>query len=184
MIRFEQVSNSSEIPSMSILSARFRKIQSMLNKLCWWQNETEAFSAIKIKIFIWYGQFSELIWAFILTLTLICKFRKRASQNWMSYVDDKVKQRLFQQSRGHTLRLMIRYIASLRTFRDFFHVHFICKFQEVPIKTERVMKMTKSKRGIFSNQGEVTKIYYPVWPYLELAWVLSMSNLSASFRKI
>ena len=43
MIRPGQVSNSSEIQSMSISSANFRKIQSKLKELYWWQSQTNAF---------------------------------------------------------------------------------------------------------------------------------------------
>ena len=31
-----------------------------------------------------------------------------------------------------------------------------CKLQEEPMKTERVILMTKSNRGIFTNQKDVT----------------------------
>ena len=44
MIRFGQVSNSSKIPSLSILSANFRKIQSKLKELCWWESNRGFFS--------------------------------------------------------------------------------------------------------------------------------------------
>ena len=47
MIQSGQVLNSSKISSMSTLSASFRKSWSKQNELCWWQSQTEAFSAIK-----------------------------------------------------------------------------------------------------------------------------------------
>ena len=42
--------------------------------------------------------------------------------------------------------------------RNLLQVPLNCKFHEVPIKTEQVMLMTKSNRGFFSSQEEVTKI--------------------------
>ena len=36
------------------------------------------------------------------------------------------------------------------------YVHLSCKFQEVPIKTNQVMVMTKSIRGFCSNQRNET----------------------------
>ena len=39
---------------------------------------------------------------------------------------------------------------------DLINVHLSCKLQEIPIKTEQVIVMTKSNRLCFSNQGNVT----------------------------
>ena len=47
MIRSGQFPNLFEILFMSTLSASFTNIPSKLNELCWWQSQTEAFSAIK-----------------------------------------------------------------------------------------------------------------------------------------
>ena len=55
----------------------------------------------------------------------------------MTYAYDKVKQRFFQQSRDVALRLMIL-SGHFSNVWDFIHVHYICKFQEHPIKIERV----------------------------------------------
>ena len=82
----------------------------------------------------------------------------RSDQNWMNYADDKVNQTLFQQSRGCNPRINDPIWTVFELIRNLLHVPLHCKFQEVPIKTEQVMLMTKSNRGFFSSQGEVTKI--------------------------
>ena len=46
----------------------------------------------------------------------------------------------------------------LELIQDFIHAPLICKFQEDPVKIEQVMLMTKSNRGFFSNQGDITLI--------------------------
>ena len=61
----------------------------------------------------------------------------------MSYSDDKVKQKFFQQSRGPNSK--INHDPILPVFelvQDFIHIHLICKFQEHPIETEGAMVMT------------------------------------------
>ena len=45
MTQLSQILNLSKISSMPTLSASFRKSWSKLNELCWWQSQTEAFSA-------------------------------------------------------------------------------------------------------------------------------------------
>ena len=60
MIRSRQFLNSSMISSMSHLSASFSKIWSKLNKLCWWQSQTDYFSNqgdVTLKLMIWSRQF-------------------------------------------------------------------------------------------------------------------------------
>ena len=73
----------------------------------------------------------------------------------MNYTDDKVKQRLFQQSKGCNSKINDPIRTVFELIWDFIHVHFICKFKKALIKTEQVMLMAKSNRGFFSKQ-EVT----------------------------
>ena len=122
MICSGHVLNSSKISSISPLSGRFRKIWSKMNKLWWWQSQTEAFSAIK-------GYNSKI---------------------------------------NHPLWPVFKLV------RDFILVHLSCKFQEVPMKTEQVLVMTKSNEVFFSNQGNVTKINDPIWPDFTLVSSISM----------
>ena len=59
-----------------------------------------------------------------------------------------------------------------------FEHHFICKFQEGAIKTERVMLMTKKKsnRDFFSNQEDITqKLMTGSGQFLNSCKILSMS---------
>ena len=72
------VSNSPEIPSMSTLTATFRKIWSKLKQLCWQQSQTGFFQqsvevTLKINDQIWSGL--KFIREFI-HVPLICKFQK------------------------------------------------------------------------------------------------------------
>ena len=67
---------------------------------------------------------------------------------------------------------------------DFIHVHLICKFQEHTIKTEWVTPMTKSNRGIFSNQGDVTKINDLICPVFKLGWHFIHVHLICKFQDI
>ena len=60
----------------------------------------------------------------------------------MSYADDKVKQKLFQQSRGCNSKINDPIWPALELIPDFIHVHLICKFQKNLLKTEGVMVMT------------------------------------------
>ena len=81
------------------------------------------------------------------------KVSGRSNQNWMIYADGKVKQRLFQQTRGCNFKINDLIWPVFELTRDFIDVYLICKFCEDLIKTELVMLMTKSNRGFFSNQG-------------------------------
>ena len=71
-------------------------------------------------------------------------------------MDDKVKQRLFQQSRGCHSKINDQIWPVFDPDWDFIHVPHFCKFQKDLIKTEWVMLMTKSNRGFFSNEGDET----------------------------
>ena len=71
-------------------------------KLCWWQSQTEAFSAIK-------------------------------------------------GDRNSKINNSILPVFGL--IRDYIHAHLICKFKEVPIKTERIMLMTRSNIGVSAIKG-------------------------------
>ena len=58
----------------------------------------------------------------------------------------------------------------------------ICKFQELPIKIELVTQMTKSNRGVFSNQGDVTlRFMIQSGQFTNLSESSSMFTLSAGF---
>ena len=109
MIRSGQLSNSSKISSMSILTARFRKILSKLNKLCWWQSQTEVFPVIKGT----YSKIKDLIWLFFQTCLrfhpcpTFLQVSEKSDQIWMSYADDKVKHTFFKQLRVCNSKIMI-----------------------------------------------------------------------------
>ena len=106
-----------------------------------------------------------------------------SDQNWRSYSNNK--QRLFQQSRGRNSKIKDQIWPVFEVVRDFNHVHIISKFQEHPIKTEGVIVMTKSNRGLFSNQGDVTlRLMIGSGQFSSFSEISSMSNLSASFRQI
>ena len=60
--------------------------------------------------------------------------------------------------------------------QDFIHVHIISKFKEHPIKTEQVIKMTKSNRGFVSNQGDVTLLIVGSGQFFNLSEILSMPH--------
>ena len=77
-----------------------------------------------------------------------------SNQNYTSYGDDKVYQRLLQQSRECTRNFYINEAIwqDFELVRDFI----AAQFQEDMIKTEWVMLMTLSNKGFFSNEGEVT----------------------------
>ena len=109
----------------------------------------------------------------------------RSHQNWISYADDKIKQRLIQQSRGRNSKINDPIWLVFKLMRDFKHVHLSCKLQEVPIKTEQVVVMTRSIRGFCSNQGNVIlKLMIHSGQSLNLSEISSMPTLSVSFRKI
>ena len=103
----------------------------------------------------------------------------------MTYADDKVKQRLFQQSRGHSSKINDPIRPVFGTVQDFIHVQLICKFQEDLIKAEWLMLMTKSNRSFFSNQGDVTRRLM-IWAgqFSNLSKIAAIFTLSTSFRNI
>ena len=108
----------------------------------------------------------------------------RSDQNWIRYGDDKVKQMLFQQSRGRNSKINDPIWPVFKHVRDFIHAHLSCKFQAVTIKTEQVIVMTKSHRGFFSNQGNVTLILMiQSGQILNLSEISSMSTLRASINQ-
>ena len=72
----------------------------------------------------------------------------------MSYADDKVKQWLVQQSRERNSKINDLICPVVKLVQDFILVHLICRFQEDPIKAERVTQC--QKEAFFSNQGDVT----------------------------
>ena len=67
----------------------------------------------------------------------------------MSYADDKVKQRLFNNS-----EIKDPLCPVFEFVQDLIHVYIISKFKAYLIKTEGVIVMTKSNRGFFSNEGD------------------------------
>ena len=69
---------------------------------------------------------------------------------------------------------------------NFIPVHFICKFQKDPIKTEQVMLTTKSNRCFFSNRGLITlrSMIQSGCFFLNSSEISFMSTFQASFRKI
>ena len=99
----------------------------------------------------------------------------------MSYADDKVEQRLFEQSSGRNSKTNKLIWTVCDIFRDFIHVHLIHKFQKDLIKTERVMLIAKSNRG---NQGDITlRLISQSGQVSSSSEISAMSTLSASFRK-
>ena len=187
IIRSGRVSNSSEIPSMPTYPANFRKIRSKLKDLCYVKvKQRPFFSAIsgrnsKITELIWSG--FEFIREFI-HIPLIC-VSGRSDQNWRSYANDKVKQRLFSATRGlNSTTDSIR--SDFECIRDFIHVPIIYKFKEDPIKTEWVMLITNSNRGFFIiSQGGVTlRLMIRSGQFLKSSENLPIFTLTASFRKI
>ena len=92
--------------------------------------------------------------------------------------------RFFQQSRGCNSKCNDRIWPVFKLVQEFIHVHLICKFQDEPNKTDWVMLMTKSNRGFFSNQVDVTLRFMIRSGYFSnLFEISSMSTLSVSFRK-
>ena len=73
----------------------------------------------------------------------------------MTYTDDKVRQRLFQQAREYNSKINDPIWPVFEFVWDFIHVHLICKFQGVVIKTEPVMMMKFSLTKAFSAIKEM-----------------------------
>ena len=64
------------------------------------------------------------------------------------------------------------------------YVHFICKLQEDPIKTEGVMLMTMLNRRFFSAiSGRNSKINDPIWSGFELIWDFIHVPLICKFQE-
>ena len=85
---------------------------------------------------------------------IICKFQKDLIKTERVMLMTKSNKSFFSNEEDKILRVMIQ-SSSFQTLSRF-HVHLICKFQTDSIKTEQVLLMTKSNRGFFSNQGDVT----------------------------
>ena len=51
------------------------------------------------------------------------------------------------------------------------------------MKTERVIMTTKSKRGLFNNQGDVARINDPIWPVIELIRNFIYVHLNRIFQE-
>ena len=167
MIQFSHYSNSSKISSMATLSASFRKIRSKRNELFWWQSQTGYFP-----------QQSRRYWPPYLQVL------GRSNENWTSYADDKVTQRLFSNQGDVILRLMIR-SGQVSNVRELIHAHLICQFQADPIKSGCYADY-KVKQKIFSNQGGITLRLMIMTELISFRARLrfSMSALSANFRKM
>ena len=73
----------------------------------------------------------------------------------MRYAEDNIKQRLFQQSRGRNSKIN-NSIGQISNSSQILYMSTLSAFQEDPIKTERVLLMTKSNKAFFSNQGDIT----------------------------
>ena len=96
-----------------------------------------------------------------------------------------VKQRIFSNQGDVTLRIIIRSRQFLNSSEISSMSLLICKFHEDPIKTEQVMRMTKSNRGFFSNHGHVTLgIIILSSQFSNSSEISSMSILTASFKMI
>ena len=68
------------------------------------------------------------------------------------------------------LRLMTGSGQFFELFRDFIHVHLICKFLVDPVKTEQDALVIKSNKGFFQqSRGRNSKINNWIWPVCELA---------------
>ena len=108
---------------------------------------------------------------------------------------DTAKERLFKQSNARRLNSKINGIWPVfELIWDFIHVHLICKFQKHLIKTEWVILitksftpkwvivMTKSIRGVSSNQGNVTlKLIIKSGQILNLSEIFISDHLICKF---
>ena len=93
--------------------------------------------------------------------------------------NDNVKQRLLQKSKECNSKINNDPIWPVSGSFEI-----LSTFEEDQIKTEWVMLMAKSNRCFFRNQGAVTlRIMIRSGRFSNLFEILSMCNLSASFRK-
>ena len=68
-----------------------------------------------------------------------------------------------QQSRN------VRFLKFNEFYKDFIHVHLICKFQDDSIKSELVILMIKSNIDFFNTQGNENQNQNdPTWPGFQL----------------
>ena len=106
----------------------------------------------------------------------------RSDQNWMTYADDKVKQRLFQQPRECNSKINDPIWPLFKLVWDFIYVHLSCKFQVVLIKTEGVMVTKKSIRSFFNNQGDIIlRLMIPSGQILNLSF--TYAHIICKFNK-
>ena len=69
------------------------------------------------------------------------------------YADNKVENRLFQESRDRNTKTNNQYWTVFEMNQDFIQIHLICKFQDHAVKTDQVMLIKKSDISYFINQG-------------------------------
>ena len=70
----------------------------------------------------------------------------------MCYADD----RGFFSNQGRNSKMNDPILPEYKLVRDSVRVPLICKFQQDPMKPDRVMPMIKWDRGFLSNQGDLT----------------------------
>ena len=84
----------------------------------------------------------------------------------------------FFNNQGDVTQINDSILPVFKLVQDFIHVHIITKLHEHLIKTERVIVMTKSNRGFFSNQGDLNlRLTIGSGQYTNLTEILSMSTL-------
>ena len=106
---------------------------------------------------------------------LICKFQEALIKTeWIMLT--------IKSNRDSNSRINDPIWTVFELIRDFIHVRLICKFL---IKTKQFMLVTKSNRGFFSNQEEVTlRLMILSGQFSNLSKISPMSTLSPSFRHI
>ena len=157
--------------------------------LCWWQSLTEAFfhqsrgrkSMINDPIWPVFKPVQDFIHVHIFSKCQEHLIKTEGD----SYSDDKVKQMLFQQSRGRNSKINDRIWPVFKLVQYFIHVHIISKLQEHQIKTEGIIVMTKSNTGFYSYQGDATlRLIIRSGQFSNLSQISLMSTLSPRFRNI
>ena len=133
-----QISNSSEISTMSTVPANFRKIRTKLNELCWWQNQIQAlYQQSRGCNSSQFSNSSEMS-----TMPLVSAiYRKiRSKLNTLSFGQGPIW--AFWALKESKINDQIRSVFNF--LRDSPHFHLIYKLQGDPIKTEQGIVRTRS----------------------------------------
>ena len=152
------VLNSSQISSMSNLSASCKKNPSKLNELCWWQSSTGGFSCnegdVTPRLIIQTCQFSNLFK--VPSVHLICKFQEDLIKTEQVILMTKSIRGFLAIKVMLLLRLVIQSDQFSKSSKISYMSTLSASSRKILLKLNELCWWQSQSDAFFNNQGDVT----------------------------